>query len=116
AEGVGYLLKDRITDVSELGDAVRRVAAGGTVMDPQVISRLLGRRRDRDALEALTREERTMLGMLARGLSHRAVAERMELPGDEVEERLARIFRKLGLESDSGGHQRVQAVLAYLRA
>jgi DNA-binding NarL/FixJ family response regulator/class 3 adenylate cyclase len=113
-ERVGYLLKDRISNVSELADAVRRVASGEVVIDPQVIGRLLRRRRD--PLEALTEEERTILGLMAEGLSNQAITERSSLAEEFVEARIADIFRKLGLETEAGEHSRVQAVLAYLRA
>jgi DNA-binding NarL/FixJ family response regulator/class 3 adenylate cyclase len=113
-ERVGYLLKDRISNVTELADAVRRVASGEVVIDPQVIGRLLRRRRD--PLEALTEEERTILGLMAEGLSNQAITERSSLAEDVVEARIADIFRKLGLETEAGEHSRVQAVLAYLRA
>ena len=114
-EGVGYLLKDRVTDVRELGEAVRRVASGGTVIDPQVIGRLLGRRRAGDALDALTEPERAVLAMMAEGLSDEAISERTTIPREEVEGHITTISTKLGLEA-SGGHGRVQAVLTYLRA
>jgi DNA-binding NarL/FixJ family response regulator/class 3 adenylate cyclase len=113
---VGYLLKDRITNVSELADAVRRIAAGDVVIDPQVIGRLLRRRRESDPLEALTPDERTILGLMAEGLSNHAIGERLAIPDPEVDGHVQAIFEKLGLEAASGDHSRVQAVLAYLRA
>jgi DNA-binding NarL/FixJ family response regulator/class 3 adenylate cyclase len=114
-QGVGYLLKDRISDIGELGDAVRRVAAGGTVVDPEVIGRLLRRRRDGDRLDALTEQERDILSMMAEGLSDPAIAERSSLPQSTVEHHIADIFSKLGLQATAGGHRRVMAVLTYLR-
>jgi DNA-binding NarL/FixJ family response regulator/class 3 adenylate cyclase len=114
--GVGYLLKDRLTDVSELGDAVRRVAAGGTVVDPEVIGKLLRRRRDRDQISALTDRERTILAMMAEGHSDGAICDRLSLPHNAVADHITEIFTKLGLEADAGDHRRVLAVLAYLRA
>ena len=113
-ERVGYLLKDRISNVNELADAVRRVAGGDVVIDPQVIGRLLRRRREPDPLEALTEEERTILGLMAEGLSNHSIIERLSLSQDAVEGHIAGIFGKLGLRG-AGEHSRVQAVLAYLR-
>jgi DNA-binding NarL/FixJ family response regulator len=114
--GVGYLLKDRLTDVSELGDAVRRVAAGGTVVDPEVIAKLLRRRRDRDQIDALAEPERAILAMMAEGLSDRAISDRLSLPQSAVADHIKEIFTKLGLDAVAGDHRRVLAVLAYLRA
>jgi DNA-binding NarL/FixJ family response regulator/class 3 adenylate cyclase len=113
-EGVGYLLKDRLTDVRELGDAVRRVADGGTVVDPEVIRKLLGRRRDQP-LDALTEDERTVLSLMAEGLSNRSIGERMSLPEAAVVDHTSGIFTKLGLQEEADDHRRVLAVLAYLR-
>jgi DNA-binding NarL/FixJ family response regulator/class 3 adenylate cyclase len=114
--GVGYLLKDRLTDVSELGDAVRRVAAGGTVVDPEVIAKLLRRRRDRDQIDALAEPERAILAMMAEGLSDRAISDRLSLPQSAVADHITEIFTNLGLDAVAGDHRRVLAVLAYLRA
>jgi DNA-binding NarL/FixJ family response regulator/class 3 adenylate cyclase len=114
--GVGYLLKDRVTDVSELGDAVRRVAAGGTVIDPEVIAKLLQRRRDVDKISALTEPERAILAMMAEGLSDRAISDRLSLPQTAVADHITDIFTKLGLQTAASDHRRVLAVLAYLQA
>jgi DNA-binding NarL/FixJ family response regulator/class 3 adenylate cyclase len=112
---VGYLLKERVSNVSDLPDAVRRIANGEVVIDPQVIGRLLRRRRDQEPLESLTDEERSVLELMAEGGSDQAIGERLVLPLEVVEERVASIFSKLGLQA-AGEHARVQAVLAYLRA
>jgi DNA-binding NarL/FixJ family response regulator/class 3 adenylate cyclase len=114
-ERVGYLLKERVSDVSELPDAVRRIANGEVVIDPQVIGRLLMRRRDQEPLEGLTSEERAVLELMAEGSSDQAIGERLALPQQIVEGRVASILAKLGLETATE-HSRVQAVLAYLRA
>jgi DNA-binding NarL/FixJ family response regulator/class 3 adenylate cyclase len=113
--GVGYLLKDRLTDVSEIDDAVRRIVAGGTVVDPEVIAKLLRRRREQDSLDALDAHERGILAMMAEGLSDEAISERSSLPPDAVESHIAEIFAKLGLKAGASDHRRVLAVLTYLR-
>ena len=113
--GVGYLLKDRLTDVSEISDAVRRIVAGGTVVDPDVIAKLLQRRREQDSLDTLDDQERGILAMMAEGLSDQAIAERTASPRDVVESEIAEIFSKLGLEAGASDHRRVLAVLTYLR-
>jgi DNA-binding NarL/FixJ family response regulator/class 3 adenylate cyclase len=114
-ERIGYLLKDRISNVSELADAVRRVAGGDIVIDPQVIGKLLRRRRDEDSMDQLSAEERVILGLMAEGLSNEAIATRLTLSGPVVEGHIAAIFTKLGLDASTADHSRVQAVLAYLR-
>jgi DNA-binding NarL/FixJ family response regulator len=113
--GVGYLLKDRLTDVSEIDDAVRRIIAGGTVVDPEVIGKLLRRRREQDSIEALNEQEREIIAMMAEGLSDQAIAERASLTQAAVEHAVVEIFAKLGLEAGPSDHRRVLAVLAYLR-
>jgi DNA-binding NarL/FixJ family response regulator len=113
--GVGYLLKDRVTRVADLADAVRRVAAGGSVIDPEVVSRLLGRQRGRSALDELTPREREILGLMAEGRSNQAIADRLVLELKTVEGHVRAIFSKLGLEPTAEDHRRVLAVLAYLR-
>lgn len=115
AEGVGYLLKDRISDVIGFTDAVRRVAAGGSALDPKVVQRLVGRQREDDALDELTPREREVLSLMAEGLSNNAVAERFVVSVPAVERHVTRIFAKLGLEQNSDQHRRVLAVLRYLR-
>ncbi|GAA4612461.1 response regulator transcription factor [Actinoallomurus liliacearum] len=114
AEGVGYLLKERVADLAEFTAAVRRVAAGGTVIDPEVIAQLLGRRRRGDRLEALTPREREVLGLMAEGLSNAAVARRLFVTDGAVEKHISNIFLKLDLQHTDSTHRRVKAVLAYL--
>ncbi|MFD8529143.1 response regulator [Streptosporangium canum] len=114
ASAVGYLLKERIADVSEFLDAVRRVASGGTVIDPEVIAQLLGRHRRDDPLESLTVREREVLALMAEGRSNAAVAARLAVTDGAVEKHISGIFGKLGLEPASDDHRRVLAVLAYL--
>ncbi len=114
AEGIGYLLKDRISDVERLTEAVRRVADGGSVLDPEVVAQMLGRRRDEGPLDTLTPREREVLEAMAEGLGNRAIAERLYLSERAVERHVTAIFQKLGLSREQGGHRRVLAVLAYL--
>jgi DNA-binding NarL/FixJ family response regulator len=116
AEGVGYLLKDRVGDVEAFNDAVRRVAEGGSALDPEVVSRLLGRRRQDDPLEELTAREREVLGLMAEGRSNNAIAEQLVVTERAVEKHVTSIFGKLGLTPASEDHRRVLAVLTYLKA
>jgi DNA-binding NarL/FixJ family response regulator len=116
AEGVGYLLKDRVSDVSELADAVRRVGSGGCVVDPQVVSRLLGRKRPASGLDQLSERERAVLGLMAEGRSNHAVAQRLFMSEKTVESHVRTIFTKLDLALSGDDHRRVLAVLEYLRA
>jgi DNA-binding NarL/FixJ family response regulator len=113
--GVGYLLKDRVLRLPDLADAVRRVAAGGSVIDPEVVGTLLGRRRQHSPLDELTRREREILGFMAEGRSNSAIADRLTLELKTVERHVGTIFSKLGLEPAVADHRRVLAVLAYLR-
>lgn len=113
--GIGYLLKDRVTRIDDLADAVRRVAAGGSVIDPEVVARLLGRPRAHTPLDELTQREREILGLMAEGLSNQGIAERLVLDGKTIEGHVTRIFSKLGLEPAGSDHRRVLAVLSYLR-
>ena len=115
-EGVGYLLKERVFDVAVMIDALRRLADGETVIDPTIVARLLGRRRRADPLEELTAREREVLGLLAEGLSNRALAARLFVTERTVEAHVKQIFLKLGLDANPESHRRVLAVLAYLRA
>jgi DNA-binding NarL/FixJ family response regulator len=115
ARGLGYLLKDRVTRVADLADAVKRVAAGGSVIDPEVVARLLGRPRTHSPLDELTRREREILGLMAEGLSNQGIADRLGLELKTVEGHIGQIFAKLGLEPDPVEHRRVRAVLAWLR-
>ncbi len=114
--GVGYLLKDRVADIERFVDAVRRVAGGGSALDPQVVSQLLGRRRRDDPLETVTPREREVLELMAEGRSNVAIAEALVVTERAVEKHVTSIFGKLGLAPASGDHRRVLAVLAYLRA
>lgn len=114
--GFGYLLKDRIADLGELADAVKRVGAGEPVMDAEVVARLLGRRRVTSALETLTRRERDVLALMAEGRSNEAIGRRLYIGGKTVETHVRNVFTKLGLEPALEDHRRVLAVLAYLRS
>ena len=116
AAGVGYLLKDRISDVGELVDAIGRVARGGSAMDPSLVAMLLRRRRELDPLEELTDREREVLGLMAEGRSNQAIAERLVVTVKTIETHIASIFSKLALEPEQDNHRRVLAVLTYLRA
>jgi len=116
AEGVGYLLKDRVSDVDEFAAAVRRVAEGGSALDPAVVSQLVGRRRRDDPLEDLTPREREVLELMAEGRSNQAIAERLVITLRAVEKHVTSIFGKLRLPATSEDHRRVLAVLTYLRS
>ncbi|MBX5440139.1 MAG: response regulator transcription factor [Solirubrobacteraceae bacterium] len=116
AEGVGYLLKDRVADVDRFLEAVRRVAEGGSALDPEVVSTLLGRRRRDDPLAAITAREREVLALMAEGRSNQAIAEQLVVTERAVEKHVTSIFGKLGLAPAAEDHRRVLAVLAYLRA
>jgi DNA-binding NarL/FixJ family response regulator len=113
--GVGYLLKDRFSDLASFGTDVRKVAAGQTVIDPELVSRLVARRRERDPLDQLTDRERAVLAEMAQGRSNVAVAETLHLAVKTVEAHVTSIFHKLGLTPDDREHRRVRAVLAFLR-
>jgi DNA-binding NarL/FixJ family response regulator len=115
-ERTGYLLKDRVGDVDTFVDAVRRVAGGGSALDPEVVSLLLGRRRREDPLEPLTPREREVLGLMAEGRSNAAIAEALVVTERAVEKHVTSIFSKLDLVPTTEDHRRVLAVLAYLRA
>jgi DNA-binding NarL/FixJ family response regulator len=114
AEGVGYLLKDRVSDVDEFAGAVRRVAQGGSALDPTVVSQLVGRRRADDPLSDLTPREREVLELMAEGRSNNGIAERMVVTERAVEKHVTSIFSKLHLPPAAEDHRRVLAVLAYL--
>jgi DNA-binding NarL/FixJ family response regulator len=114
AEGLGYLLKDRVADVEALTDAVRRVGAGGSALDPEVVSQMLGRRRDDDPLEQLTPREREVLGLMAEGRSNGAIAAELVVSDRAVEKHVTGIFSKLDLGASSEDHRRVLAVLHFL--
>ncbi len=115
AEGVGYLLKDRISDMDEFADAVRRVGDGGSALDPTIVSQLVGRRRRDAPLDELTAREREVLGLMAEGRSNQGIAERLVVTERAVEKHVTSIFSKLRLPPATADHRRVLAVLAYLR-
>lgn len=114
--GIGYLLKDRVADVATFTDAVRRVAAGGQVIDPAIVTRLLNRRRRQDPLDALTAREREVLALMAEGRSNQSIAESLFLAPKTIEAYISSIFGKLVVEPAPTDHRRVLAVLAYLQA
>jgi DNA-binding NarL/FixJ family response regulator len=116
AAGVGYLLKDRVADFAVFADAIRRVAAGGTALDPTVVSRMLGRRRRTDPFEALTTRERQVLELMAEGRSNRGIAEALVVTPHAVEKHVTSLFSKLGVSGAAEDHRRVLAVLRFLRA
>jgi DNA-binding NarL/FixJ family response regulator len=115
SEGVGYLLKDRIAEVDRLVDAVRRVADGGSVLDPEVVTEMLGRRHADGPLDTLTEREREVLKAMAEGQTNKAISSELFVSERAVERHVTAIFGKLGLgDGSDGGHRRVLAVLAYL--
>jgi DNA-binding NarL/FixJ family response regulator len=114
AESVGYLLKDRVADVATLTDAVHRVGGGGSVLDPEVVSQMLGRQRRDDPLAELTPREREVLGLMAEGRSNGAIAAKLVVTDRAVEKHVTAIFSKLELTSSSEDHRRVLAVLRFL--
>jgi DNA-binding NarL/FixJ family response regulator len=115
AEGLGYLLKDRVTDIEGFAEAARRVAAGGSALDPEVVSQLLGRSRDSDPLDALTPREREVLGLMAEGRTNAAIAEELVITERAVEKHVTSIFSKLELTASHDDHRRVLAVLRFLQ-
>jgi DNA-binding NarL/FixJ family response regulator len=114
--GVGYLLKDRVADVSEFIEAVNRVAHGGTVLDPEVVSQMLGASRRADSLAALTARERDVLALIAEGRSNTAIAQTLVITGGVVEKHIASIFAKLGLVPSDNDNRRVIAAIKYLES
>jgi DNA-binding NarL/FixJ family response regulator len=115
AQGVGYLLKDRVAEVERLREAVERVAAGGSVLDPEIVAQMVGRHRDESPLDSLTDREREVLGLMAEGRTNRAIAAELYVSERAVERHITSIFGKLGLPTGEQDHRRVLAVLAYLR-
>ncbi|HWL43360.1 MAG TPA: response regulator transcription factor [Ilumatobacter sp.] len=113
--GLGYLLKDRVIDVSHFLEALRRVVAGGSAVDAEVISQILGRSRRGNELDRLTPRERQVLELMAEGLSNAGIAEQLVVSGGAVEKHISNVFMKLDLEPEDGAHRRVLAVLRYLR-
>jgi DNA-binding NarL/FixJ family response regulator len=116
AEGLGYLLKDRVSDVGAFADAVDRVGAGGSALDPEVVSVLMGRAREGDPLDELTPREREVLGLMAEGRSNAAIAEQLVVSERAVEKHVTSIFGKLGLTASGEDHRRVLAVLRFLES
>jgi DNA-binding NarL/FixJ family response regulator len=116
AEGVGYLLKDRISDVREFADAVRRVGEGGSALDPTIVQQLVGRRRRDDPIDQLTPREREVLSLMAEGRSNSGIAEQLVVTERAVEKHVTSIFAKLRLPAAPEDHRRVLAVLAYLHS
>jgi DNA-binding NarL/FixJ family response regulator len=114
--GVGYLLKDRVADVDEFTEALRRVGGGGTALDPEVVTQLLARSRRRDPLATLTQRERQVLQLMAEGRSNGAIAAALVVTEGAVEKHVSSIFTKLGLTPTDGDHRRVLAVLRYLES
>ena len=115
-DSVGYLLKDRVADVGEFIEAVRRVGAGGTALDPEVVAQLLARSRRQDPLDRLTEREREVLSLMAEGRSNTAIAQQLVVSDGAVEKHVRNIFTKLDLAPDAGDHRRVLAVLRYLES
>ena len=116
AEGIGYLLKDRVADLDRFVEAVRRVGEGGSALDPEVVSRLLGRRRQEDPLGTLSPREREVIELMAEGRSNHAIAEQLVVTERAVEKHVTSIFNKLGLPPTQEDHRRVLAVLAYVKS
>jgi DNA-binding NarL/FixJ family response regulator len=116
AEGVGYLLKERVADVDRFIDAIRRVAAGGSALDPEVVSQMLGRGRAAGRLDELTRREREVLALMAEGRSNHAIAAELVITDRAVEKHVTSIFAKLNLSSTADDHRRVLAVRTFLNA
>lgn len=115
AGGLGYLLKDRIEDVDDISDAIRRIARGGSVIDPEVVAELVGHRKQRGPLDDLTAREREVLALIAEGRSNQAISDSLFLAPKTIEAHIASIFSKLELVPAPDDHRRVLAVLAYLR-
>ncbi len=116
AKGVGYLLKDRVADVERFIDSIKRVADGGSALDPEVVSQLLGRAREDDPLADLTPREREVLELMAEGRTNQAIADHLVVSERAVEKHVTNLFGKLGLTTSPSDHRRVLAVLTYLKA
>jgi DNA-binding NarL/FixJ family response regulator len=116
AEGVGYLLKERVGDVDAFTDAVSRVASGGSALDPEVVARMLGRRRPQGPLDELSPRDRDVLALIAEGKSNHGIAEALFVTNATVEKHVTSIFQKLGLQPGPSDHRRVLAALTYLKS
>ena len=116
AEGVGYMLKDRVADLDDFADAIRRVAAGGSALDPTIVSQLLSKRRDAGPLDDVTPREREVLELMAEGRSNQGIAERLDISERGVQKHVTSIFDKLGIPAGTDDHRRVLAVLTFLRS
>jgi DNA-binding NarL/FixJ family response regulator len=115
AEGIGYMLKDRVADLEDFADAIRRVAAGGSALDPTIVSQLLGKRRAEGPLDELSPREREVVELMAEGRSNQGIAERLEISERAVQKHVTNIFDKLGVPASTEDHRRVLAVLTFLR-
>jgi DNA-binding NarL/FixJ family response regulator len=116
AEGVGYMLKDRVSDLEDFADAIRRVAAGGSALDPTIVSQLLSKRREAGPLDDVTAREREVLELMAEGRSNQGIADRLGISERGVQKHVTSIFDKLGISAGTDDHRRVLAVLTFLRA
>jgi len=116
AEGVGYMLKDRVADLDDFADAIRRVAAGGSALDPTIVSQLLSKRRDAGPLDDVTPREREVLELMAEGRSNQGIAERLDISERGVQKHVTSIFERLDIPAGTDDHRRVLAVLTFLRA
>ena len=115
-EGIGYMLKDRVADLEDFADAIRRVAAGGSALDPTIVSQLLSKRRASGPLDDVSAREREVLERMAEGRSNQGIAERLEISERGVQKHVTSIFDKLGIPAGTDDHRRVLAVLTFLRA
>ncbi len=115
-EGIGYMLKDRVADLEDFADAIRRVAAGGSALDPAVVTQMVGRRRRAGPLDDLTGKERAVLELMAEGRSNQGIADRLGISERGVQKHVTSIFDKLGIPAGTDDHRRVLAVLTFLRA
>jgi len=116
ADGIGYMLKDRVADLDDFADAIRRVAAGGSALDPTIVSQLLSKRREKGPLDELTAREREVLELMAQGRSNQGIAERLEISERGVQKHVTSLLDKLGIPGGTDDHRRVLAVLTFLRA
>jgi DNA-binding NarL/FixJ family response regulator len=115
-EGVGYMLKDRVADIDDFADALRRLAGGGSALDPSIVSQLLAKRREAGPLDEVTPRERAVLELMAEGRSNLGIAERLEISERGVQKHVTSILDKLGIPAGTDDHRRVLAVLTFLRA